>query len=219
MYKQKRTARALFIVFIIFTVLGLASIVLYQFIPFVKDYTFFTLVASMITCGYAGIAFANLYKLISFDEQIRSLYIENRYNLSRESLFFNYQLFEKRINKLIKLHKKQGSYIISFTASKRTVMRNLYRNGTITQLNGFISDYLNELLGHIKELNPNDFAYCYYHGQFVIYSFVPLNKVQDIILTIQKKSMQSLQETILKFIQSHISVLRMLDKTYHCLKF
>ena len=79
MYKQKRTARALFIIFIIFTALGLASIIAYQFVPFVKDYPFFTLIAAMITCGYAGIAFANLYKLISFEEQIRSLYIENRY--------------------------------------------------------------------------------------------------------------------------------------------
>ena len=137
MYKQKRTARALFIIFIIFTALGLASIIAYQFVPFVKDYPFFTLIAAMITCGYAGIAFANLYKLISFEEQIRSLYIENRYNLSRESLFYNYQLFEKRVNKLIKFHKKSGSYIIAFTASKRTVMRNLYRNGTVTQLNSF----------------------------------------------------------------------------------
>ena len=187
MYKQKRTARALFIVFIIFTALGLASIIAYQFIPFVKDYPFFTLIAAMITCGYAGIAFGNLYKLISFDEQIRSLYIENRYNLSRESLFFNYQLFEKRINKLIKINKKPGSYVISFTASKRTVMRNLYRNGTITQLNGFISDYINELLGHNKEYDPNKFAYCYYHGQFVIYTYLPLNKVQEIILNIQKE--------------------------------
>ena len=187
MYKQKRTARALFIVFIIFTVLGLASIVLYQFIPFVKDYTFFTLAASMITCGYAGLAFANLYKLIAFDEQIRSLYIENRYNLSRESLFFNYQLFEKRINRLIKLHKKQGTYIISFTASKRTVMRNLYRNGTITQLNGFISDYLDTFLDESKHYNPKDFAFCYYHGQFVIYTYLPLNQVQEVILTIQKE--------------------------------
>ena len=120
MYKQKRTARVLFIVFIIFTALGLASIVLYQFIPFVKDYPFFTLGAAMITCGYAGIAFANLYKLIAFDEQIRSLYIENRYNLSRESLFFNYQLFEKRINKLIKLHKKQGGTIRYRETAERT---------------------------------------------------------------------------------------------------
>ena len=187
MYKQKRTARALFIIFIIFTALGLASIIAYQFVPFVKDYPFFTLIAAMITCGYAGIAFANLYKLISFEEQIRSLYIENRYNLSRESLFFNYQLFEKRINKLIKFNKKPGSYVISFTASKRTVMRNLYRNGTITQLNGFISDYINELLGHNKEYDPNKFAYCYYHGQFVIYTYLPLNKVQEIILNIQKE--------------------------------
>ena len=135
MNKQRQTAKALFIVFIVFTVVGLCSIVAYQFIPFVKDYPYFTLGAAIITCGYAAIAFGNLYRLTSFNEQIRSLYIENRYNLSRESLFYNYSLFEKRINKLIKFHKKPGSYIIAFTASKRTVMRNLYRNGTVTHLN------------------------------------------------------------------------------------
>ena len=187
MSKQKQTARALFIVFLVFTIVGLVSIVAYQFIPFIKDYPFFTLIAAMITCGYAAIAFANLYKLISYNEQIRSLYIENRYNLSRESLFYNYQLFEKRVNKLIKFHKKSGSYIIAFTASKRTVMRNLYRNGTVTQLNGFISDYLNTFLDESKDYNAKDFAFCYYHGQFVIYTYLPLNKVQDVILNIQKE--------------------------------
>ncbi len=187
MNKQRQTARALFIVFIVFTVVGLASIVAYQFIPFIKDYSYFTLGAAIITCGYAAIAFGNLYRLTSFNEQIRSLYIENRYNLSRESLFYNYSLFEKRINKLIKFHKKPGSYIIAFTASKRTVMRNLYRNGTVTQLNGFISDYLNVFLHDSDNYNAKDFAFCYYHGQFVIYTYLPLNKVQEIILTIQKE--------------------------------
>ena len=187
MNKQIRTARTLVIIFLIFTVLGLASIVAYQFIPFIKDYAFFTLISAIVTCGYAAIAFASLYKLISFKEQMRSLYIENRYNLSRESLFYNYSLIEKRIHRLAKIHKKYGSYIIAFTASKRTVMRNLYRNGAITQLNGFISDYLNEFLTHNKDYNPNDFAFCYYHGQFVIYTYLPINQVQEVILTIQKE--------------------------------
>ena len=187
MYKQKRTARALFIIFICLTVIGLISIVLYQVIPPLKDHHYIAFIGALITCGYASVAFANLYKLIAFNEQIRSLYIENRYNLSRESLFYNYTLFENRVTKLTKTHKKPGSYIIAFTASKRTVMRNLYRNGTVTQLNGFISDSLNEILSHNKEYDSNDFAYCYYHGQFVIYTYLPLNKVQDVILNIQKE--------------------------------
>ena len=187
MYKQQKTANAIFIIFLIFTMLGLASIVAYQFIPFVKDYPFFTLIAAIVTCGYAAIAFASLYRLLSYKEQISSLYAENRYNLSRESLFYNYPLFEKRVNKLNKLHKKPGSYIIAFTASKRSVTRNLYRNTTVTQLNGFISDYLTSLLSNNKTLNKKDFAFCYYHGQFVIYTYLPLNKLQDIISLIQKE--------------------------------
>ena len=187
MNKARRTAKALFIIFITFTVLGLASIVAYQFIPFVKDYPYFTLVAAIITCGYAAIAFGNLYRLTSFNEQIRSLHTENRYNLSRESLFFNYQLFEKRVNKLIKFHKKPGSYIVAFTASKRTVMRNLYRNSTVTQLNGFISDYLNAFLDENKQYKSTDFAFCYYHGQFVIYTYITLSQLQGVIATIQKE--------------------------------
>ena len=187
MYKQKRTARALFIIFLVFTIIGLVSIVAYQFIPVIKDLKFASLIAAMITCGYAAIAFASLYKLISCNEQISSLYSENRYNLSRESLFFNYPLFEKRITKLIKQHKKPGTYILSFTASKRAVTRNLYRNSTVTQLNGFISDYLTALFSKNAKYDQKDFAFCYYHGQFVIYTYLPLNQLQEIISLIQKE--------------------------------
>ncbi len=187
MYKLKQRSFVLFVIFLIFAILGLVSVAAIPLIPQIRDIPFLSLGAAIFTCGYAAISFGNLYRLRSYNEQIRSLHIENRYNLSRESLFYNYQLFEKRVNKLIKKNHKHGSYIIAFTASKRTVMRNLYRNSTVTQLNGFISDYLNTFLDENKEFDHNQFAFCYYHGHFVIYTYLPLNKVQDVILNIQKE--------------------------------
>lgn len=187
MLKQKQKSLVLFIVFMIFTVLGVASVAAIQLIDFLKNVPILSLAVVLITIGCAAISFGNLFKLSVYNEQIRSLYNENRYNLSRESLFFNYQLFEKRINKLVKKHHKSGNYIITFTASKRTVMRNLYRNNTITQLNGFIADFLNTYLDENKDFHSDDFAFCYYHGQFVIYTYLPLNEVQNIVLAIQKE--------------------------------
>ena len=170
MYRLKKQAFVLFIIFIIFTILGLISIAVIQLVDFLRNIPFLPLGVAIITILYAAIAFINLNRLNSYNEQIRSLHIENRYNLSRESLFFNYAMMEKRVNELIKIHRREGSYIIAFTASKRTVMRNLYRNNTVTQLNGFISDYLNSFIDENKDFNSRDFAFCYYHGQFIIYT-------------------------------------------------
>ena len=187
MYKQKRRTFTLIILFGIIAVLGLSFIIVEQFIRIIDDIPFLTFGVALLSVVTGGLAFGLVIRLYSINDSIRTLHVENRYNLSRESLFYNYDLFEKRINRLIKKQHKSGSYIIAFTSSKRTVMRNLYRNNAITQLNGFISDYLNALLSENKNYKPNDFAYCYYHGQFVIYTFLPLNQVQEIILTIQKE--------------------------------
>ena len=202
MNKLKKQSLVMFVIFTVFTALGIISIVVIEFVDFLHDIPFLVIGVSIITLLYASVAFGNLYRLLSYNEQIKSLHIENRYNLSRESLFFNYPLFEKRVNKLVKKHKKEGTFIIAFTASKQNVMRNLYRNSTVTQLNGFISDYLNSFIAENPDFNENDFAFCYYHGQFIIYTYVPLNQVQDLILRIQKEIYAIMQRNDIKVFAS-----------------
>ena len=202
MNRLKKQALVLFVIFTVFTVLGFISIILIEFVEVLHDIPFLAIAVALITLAYAAVAFGNLYRLLSYNEQIRSLHIENRYNLSRESLFFNYPLFENRVNKLVKKHKKEGTFIIAFTASKRSVMRNLYRNSTVTQLNGFISDYLNTFIDENKEYDPRDFAFCYYHGQFVIYTYLALNEVQDLIARIQKEIYAIMQRNDIKVFAS-----------------
>ncbi len=175
------------ILLLVLTVLLLGLSIAAGIIPSLKNIPFLEQGASILAMLSGGLAFAMVFKITSINESMRSLHVENRYYLSRESLFYNYQLFEKRIERLVKSHKKQGTYIVVFSASKRAVMRNVYRNNTVTQLNGFISDYLNALLAENKEYKSSDFAFCYYHGQFVIYTYLPLNETQEIISKINKE--------------------------------
>ena len=198
MYRQKQRLFALTIVFGIIAFLGLVFIIVEQFIKVIDNIPFLTFGVALLSVASGGLSFGFALKLDSLNKSIRSLNIENRYNLSRETLFYNYEQFEKRVTKLNKKRKKPGTYLIAFTASKRMVMRNVYRNNTVTQLNGFISDYLNSLLSENKDYNPNDFAYCYYHGQFVIYTYLTLNKVQEIILAIQKEIYSIVQRNDIK---------------------
>ena len=107
MNRLKKQALVMFILFAVFTVLGFISIIVIEFVDALQDVPFLPIGAALITLVYAAIAFSNLYRLLSYNEQIKSLHIENRYNLSRESLFFNYPLFENRVNKLVKKHKKE----------------------------------------------------------------------------------------------------------------
>lgn len=171
----------------IITTIGIAFVVVSYFVDFLKNIPFLSLGVMVVSIITGGFAFGLSFMVRSLKERIKSLHVENRYNLSRESLFYNYALFERRVVKLNKSHHKRGNYIISFTASKRTVMRNLYRNNAVTQLNGFISDFLNSYLSENKKFKPRDFAYCYYHGQFVIYCYLDLSGVQDLIMDIQKE--------------------------------
>ena len=187
MYKQKQRLYVIVILLSIITVIGLAFVIVSNFVPVLDSVPFLVLGVSALAVVAGGLAFGLSFKLAAVNEEIKSLHIENRYNLSRESLFYNYSLFEKKIQKLNKLHHKRGNYVVSFTASKRTVMRNLYRNNAVTQLNGFISDYLNTYLSENKKYKSKDFAYCYYHGQFVIYTYLDLSGIQDLILDIQKE--------------------------------
>ena len=46
---------------------------------------------------------------------------------------------------------------------------------------------------NISSYNPNDFAFCYYHGQFIVYTYLPINQVQEVIQTIQKEIINSIQ--------------------------
>ena len=185
MYREKRISFILFIALAALTTLGIIFLAIASFFDAVRDIPFLFLSISLLCVFTGGLAVVIIMRIKANNESMRSLHIENTYNLSRESLFFNYSMFEQRVERLIKKHKKVGTYLIAFTASKQTVVRNLYRNSSVTQLNGFISDYLNSFLVENKEYSSKDFAFCYYHGQFIIYTYLPLNQVQDLILKIQ----------------------------------
>ena len=187
MFKQKQQLFVLSIFLLILTVLLLGLSISCALVDALKTVIFLEQGSAILAMISGGLALWAFFRIASINESIKSLHVENRYYLSRESLFYNYQLFEKRIEKLVKSHKRPGTFIIVFSASKRAVMRNVYRNNTVTQLNGFISDYLNALLAENKEYKSSDFAFCYYHGQFVIYTYLPLNETQEIISKINKE--------------------------------
>lgn len=221
MHKYKKLYLALFIVLSIISVCSFVFVFVCSLIPGVifvsmtapKEYyealvslnkgTFVISTGVILIVAVIGLlasAFAALFlaRFYALSEDIKTLHVENLYNFGFESLFYNYPLFKNRVKKLVNKHHRKGNYLVAFSTCKKTVSRNLYRDNEIMQLNGLLSKYLDERLSNIEKFPLSEFAYCYYHGQFVIYTFIPLHDIQDLINDIQTKIYDIVKDQDLK---------------------
>lgn len=156
------------------------------------------LFAILVPFNYAGGCSALVYLLIQKNSE-KSLRLENQYNLGKDSTFYNYYEFQRRLKLLYLINgRRKESYIISLSATKQSVMRNMSRNDIITQYNGYISDFMHDYLNVKTPFNKNDFCYCYYHGAFLIYCFGDEEKVRTVIREIEKNMYEIVKDKDLK---------------------
>lgn len=118
-----------------------------------------------------------IFKFSQTQENINTLENENLYNLGRKAHCFNYSLFAKAQKRYVKVHRKEGSYIIALSVGKINTMR----TSAIRQINSLLSLYLYEIFTKGKKEKDIDNFYCYYHGTFVIYSFYSLYEIKELM--------------------------------------
>ena len=170
-----------------FTVLGIgiAEIVAYlallfiQFfdaMPFVR-YVF--LAAIIIT---AFIAFRSALRFSSTKMLVDELVIENTYNLGRKTDFYNYHALLMKVKDLKNNRfKNKPAYVLAFSPSNTSVTKAAAQNSVVAILNGEISEYISKFFdSHGRKVKQSN-VYCFYHGFFIIYSFLNTEFIEHFI--------------------------------------
>lgn len=98
---------------------------------------------------------------------------ENSFNLGRKSNFYNSHTLEIRVRRM-RRHgfRNKTAYVVVFSAGNNTVIRSTNRNSVMSKLNGYLSDYFTlKFHKNVRKIRKSN-AYCFYHGYFVLYSFM-----------------------------------------------
>lgn len=147
-----------------------------------------------------------LFSYINETKKRKNLHIENRYQFGVVSDFPNYFGFANRVKFLKRKHpKNEKSFLISFTVSNLSVMNNAGRNTDVIELNRLVSEFISKHFAP-KDLADN-YAYCFYHGQFLFYVFGTEKNIQEISLTVDEASYDvAFQNDIKVFVHPFIGV-------------
>lgn len=206
---KKQTYLILFVAFAALTVITAAAFVVLYVLNMVAGDSW---LSYALVCGALMLAaLASVFGIV-WDHAVKSekiLLAENVYNLGKPNHFYDYQAFAKKVKDMKKkLSPEKESYMITFTSSHYSMMKNSSRNPTVTELNGYIADYLTETFITNKELGPiANIAFCFYHGQFLIYVIGNKNQVTELIDKIQNKIYSIVENNSIKmFVQPFFGI-------------
>ncbi|MCR5332769.1 MAG: EAL domain-containing protein [Bacilli bacterium] len=196
---------------IVFVLVLAASVVLFV-LGFFTELPFIAYI-SFVLLPLAG-AFL-LFSILNYaknDNMLRTLQIENQYQLGIGNYFFNYQMFSERVKKLRRKHDLDKTYVIAFS------VYNILSSGTISsyqrRLNGYIASFIGAKVFQTKMVNPNDIAFCFHRNVFIVYSFMDLDKTRELIEILRKAIYEIVKEKELKvFVQPHFGVAEILPTT------
>ena len=159
--------------------IGIALILCYgilYFLGFFENNTFFRAVFFVLIPTVALISFYGAVKYSSSKMLLEELTIDNSYNLSRKSDFYNFHALVLKVKKLRKSKfKNKPAFVVAFSPSNSAVTKAAAQNSVIALLNGEISEYFSNFFNsHGRKIKTSN-VYCFYHGYFIIYSFMHTN--------------------------------------------
>jgi len=117
---------------------------------------------------------------------IKTLEMENEYNLGVKSSFNNLFAFQKRVDLLNQIEgkNKRDQHIIAFTFSSLAVSQNVNRNNEIYVLNNHIAEFLESLYTKVNA-RKRDFVFAFSRGSFLVYAYrqneLSIQKICEII--------------------------------------
>lgn len=173
--KRIKRIKALFIILCV--LLGVSIIAYIALIPSadsgqsinspLNNFILFIVIVLSIVCTLYGVYYASEKALTE------ELILENTFALGRPSTFYNLHAMQirlkaKRRGKL----KRRPAYVLAFSPSNKAVITSVGRNSVISIFNGYISEYFkNYFASHGRRIRKTN-LYCYYHGYFILYSFL-----------------------------------------------
>ena len=99
----------------------------------------------------AFIAFSGAIKYSSAKILVDELTIENTYNLSRKSDFYNFHALLMKVKDLKNgRFKNKPAYVVAFSPSNTSVTKAAAQNSVVAILNGEISEYISNFFDFLK---------------------------------------------------------------------
>ena len=159
------TSGTLLLVELILLILSLAPTPL-------SETPFFRVIFLIGTIGFTALLMISLVNIYSQRTLIKTLEIENEYNIGQKSSFNNLYAFQEKVTILAKsrFRRKQNQHIIAFTVSNLSVSQNVNRNNELMILNSHIVEYLENLYKNTGG-HKNDFIFGFNRGSFLIFAF------------------------------------------------
>ena len=209
--KKERTYLSLAIALGVVLLGIVASFVVLYLMKFIAEHSFLWFVYLGVTpivavgCAVFVIMYAHTVRIN------KEITVENEYNLGKPNHFFNYTEFTKRAKAIQKrCGKDMDSFITTFSTSHISMMKNSSRNPAVIELNGYIADFLTEYFVVTREIRLSNVAFCFYHGQFVLYIAGSEDRVREIIEIIESQIYKIVNDNSIKlFIQPFFGIAKM----------
>lgn len=188
----------IWIILFIVTILGIASFFVVHYFGFFTEipWLYAVYVFGLPVLVGLTISFFAIWKnLIATNKIIEA---ENLYNLGKNNRFFDYNLFAKRVKKIQKGLKNQTAFVLTFTTSHYYMVKNSARNPAVTELNGYIADFLSEYFKNSNKIGIQNVSFCFHHGQFVIFMVGTEEQVRATIEVLETEIYAIVQDNSVK---------------------
>ncbi len=144
-----------------------------------NDYKFLYLIYAAVTPVLLVLLIVFIHNDAIEKKEVNERLDENFYQLGKLTYFADATSFKKHVNKFRKINSKNVErYFIIFvpTYIKDSNARTPY----IRTLNGYISDYLVDLISKQNRFGKNKVAYGFARDRFCLYAYLPFNKVLEL---------------------------------------
>ncbi len=187
----------------IFIALFITLILFLTFLPNIQIWI--TSLLTLLTLAFGIFATIMFFNYNSQKNVNKDLIEENKYNLHRESVFYNYNTFVSKISSNWEKVNSQDGYVIAFSCLRNNGSLNNSADRA-SELNGVVSDYICDLFAENKP-DYKDYIYCYNRGTFIISAICNENRLNSLIAEIESNIYRIAKENDFRlYIQPYFGV-------------
>lgn len=190
---------------VVFAVLFVVSLVTYIILVlngFLEAHIGLFIILSLLIPFFLCMIAFNIGWAIAIKKQIKEATQENRNALGLDHLFFNYNIFERRIRELDKKLRNKEAFVIVFSPTNYVTSTNLSKNSIIKELNKEVALIVEDSVSKENIISYKECSFCYYERLFVMCVYSSQDKVEELIEHIRKSIFEMAERKELKVLVS-----------------
>lgn len=178
----------LFLASFIFAIVGAAT-------GLFKNNPSLSIASIVLSCFFTAVITFSIFIAANDFSLLKTLQVENEYNLGARSSFNNLYAFQKRVEMKEKTNRKKNNsqHMMAFTFSNLSISQNINRSGEIHILNNHIASFLQTLYEKINS-KKKYFVYAFSRGAFLLYAYNQSDTVIQEICELIGKEIYSFAE-------------------------